>query len=277
MTNPFPTRRSSDLAAHGHLAAVGVAFLRAAAVVRELRSRGRFRTMAEPNLLELLDIVALGTVADVVALKGLNRAFVAQGLKVMANRRNVGLAALMDAALLTKPPSATDLGFALGPRINAGGRVGKSDLGVRLLTTDDPEEAAAIAEELNRLNEERRALETLVLEQAEAAAVRTGNASVAVVSGIGWHPGVIGIGAGRLKERLNKPAIVIGLDEAGVGKGSGRSISGVDLGAAVIAARESGLLSAGGGHAMAAGLTVEEGRIAELSGFLEDKIGRAHV
>src|SRR3546814_842829 len=220
---------------------------------RELRSRGRFRTMAEPNLLELLDIVALGTVADVVALKGLNRAFVAQGLKVMANRRNVGLAALMDAARLTKPPSATDLGFALGPRINAGGRVGKSDLGVRLLTTDDPEEAAAIAEELNRLNEERRALETLVLEQAEAAAVRTGNASVAVVSGIGWHPGVIGIVAGRLKERLNKPAIVIGLDEAGVGKGSGRSISVVDLGAGVIAARESGLLSAGGGHAMAAG------------------------
>ncbi|API57969.1 single-stranded-DNA-specific exonuclease RecJ [Tardibacter chloracetimidivorans] len=265
----------TDGAAHGHLAAVGVAFLLAAAVVRELRSRGRFRTMAEPNLLEWLDIVALGTVADVVALKGLNRAFVAQGLKVMANRRNVGLAALMDAARLTKPPSATDLGFALGPRINAGGRVGKSDLGVRLLTTQDPEEAAAIAEELNRLNEERRALEALVLEQAEAAAVRTGNASVAVVSGAGWHPGVIGIVAGRLKERLNKPAIVIGLDEAGVGKGSGRSISGVDLGAAVIAARESGLLSAGGGHAMAAGLTVEEGRIAELSGFLEDRLAAA--
>src|SRR3546814_9319375 len=149
-----------------------------------MRGRGHFKAMAEPSLLDLLDIVALGTVADVVALKGLNRAFVAQGLKVMANRRNVGLAALMDAARLTKPPSATDLGFALGPRINAGGRVGKSDLGVRLLTTDDPEEAAAIAEELNRLNEELRALETLVLEQAEAAAVRTGNASVAVVSGI---------------------------------------------------------------------------------------------
>ncbi len=262
-------------AAHGHLAAVGVAFLLAAAIVRETRARGGFSVIAEPNLLELLDIVALGTVADVVALKGLNRAFVAQGLKVMANRRNIGLAALMDAARLTKPPGATDLGFALGPRINAGGRVGKSDLGVRLLTTEDPAEAADIAEELNRLNEERRALEALVLEQAEAATARTANASVAVVAGKGWHPGVIGIVAGRLKERLGKPAIVIGLDEAGIGKGSGRSISGVDLGAAVIAARESGLLVAGGGHAMAAGLTIAEGKVAAFSDFLEERLGGA--
>lgn len=267
-------------AAHGHLAAVGVAFLLSAAVVREMRTRGAFRTRAEPNLLELLDIVALGTVADVVALKGLNRAFVAQGLKVMANRRNTGLAALMDAARLTKPPSATDLGFALGPRINAGGRVGKSDLGVRLLTTEDPDEAALIAEELNRLNEERRALEALVLEQAEAAAAHTANASVSVVAGKGWHPGVIGIVAGRLKERLGKPAIVIGVDDAGVGKGSGRSIPGVDLGSAVIAARESGLVQAGGGHAMAAGLTVAEDKVPALADFLEGRlaegVARAH-
>ena len=259
-------------AAHGHLAAVGVAFLLSAAVVREMRTRGAFRTRAEPNLLELLDIVALGTVADVVALKGLNRAFVAQGLKVMANRRNTGLAALMDAARLTKPPSATDLGFALGPRINAGGRVGKSDLGVRLLTTEDPDEAALIAEELNRLNEERRALEALVLEQAEAAAAHTANASVSVVAGKCWHPGVIGIVAGRLKERLGKPAIVIGVDDAGVGKGSGRSIPGVDLGSAVIAARESGLVQAGGGHAMAAGLTVAEDKVPALADFLEGRL-----
>lgn len=262
-------------AAHGHLAAVGVAFLLAAAIVREMRQRGAFADRPAPNLLDLLDIVALGTVADVVALRGLNRAFVAQGLKVMANRHNIGLAALMDAARLSKPPSCTDLGFALGPRINAGGRVGKSDLGVRLLTTEDADEAAEIAQELNRLNEERRALEALVLEQAEQAAVRTANASVAVVAGKGWHPGVIGIVAGRLKERLNKPAIVIGVDDAGVGKGSGRSISGVDLGAAVIAARETGLLAAGGGHAMAAGLTVAEGNVGALSDFLEDRLAGA--
>lgn len=264
-----------DGAAHRHLAAVGVAFLLAAAVTRELRDRGRFKAMAEPNLLELLDIVALGTVADVVALKGLNRAFVTQGLKVMANRRNIGMAALMDAARLTRPPTATDLGFALGPRINAGGRVGKSDLGVRLLTTEDPDEAAVIAEELNRLNEERRALEALVLEQAEEAATRTANSGIAVVAGQGWHPGVIGIVAGRLKERLGKPAIVIGLDDMGMGKGSGRSIPGVDLGSAIIAARETGLLTAGGGHAMAAGLSVDAGKIGALSEFLEERLAAA--
>lgn len=262
---------------HGHLAAVGVAFLLSAAVVREMRRRGAFAARAEPSLLELLDIVALGTVADVVALKGLNRAFVSQGLKIMANRRNVGLAALIDAARLTRAPTCTDLGFALGPRINAGGRVGKSDLGVRLLTTEDPDEAAAIAAELDRLNEERRALEALVLEQADAAAARTGNASVAVVSGRGWHPGVIGIVAGRLKERLGKPAIVIGTDEAGIGKGSGRSITGVDLGSAIIAARETGLLQAGGGHAMAAGLTVAEDKIAALADFLDERLAAAVV
>jgi single-stranded-DNA-specific exonuclease len=259
-------------AAHGHLAAVGVAFLLGAALLRTLRARGWFASRAEPKLIELLDIVALGTVADVAALRGLNRAFVAQGLKVMAGRRNIGLAALIEASRLSKAPSCTDLGFALGPRINAGGRVGKSDLGVRLLTTEDPEEARAIAAELDRLNEERRAIEAAVQEQAEAAAIGQGNRAVALVAGRGWHPGVIGIVAGRLKERLGRPAIVIALDDQGVGKGSGRSIGGVDLGAAVMAAKDMGLLVAGGGHAMAAGLTVDAARVDALADFLDERL-----
>ena len=257
-------------AAHGHLAAVGVAFLLGAALIRTLRSRGHFAGRPEPKLLDLLDIVALGTVADVAALRGLNRAFVAQGLKVMAQRRNIGLSALLDAARLTRAPTATDLGFALGPRINAGGRVGKSDLGVRLLTTDDPEEARVIAAELDRLNEERRSIEGDV--QAAAEAMAHPRRAVTIVAGQGWHPGVIGIVAGRLKEKFGKPAIVIALDEHGVGKGSGRSVSGVDLGQAVLAAKEAGLLVAGGGHAMAAGLTIAEGEIAAFSDFLEARL-----
>ncbi len=255
--------------AHGHLAAVGVAWLLGAALVRVLRGRGFFAGRAEPKLLDLLDIVALGTVADVAALKGLNRAFVAQGLKVMAQRRNVGMNALIEASRLTRAPTATDLGFALGPRINAGGRVGKSDLGVRLLTTEDADEARMIAEELNRLNEERRAIEGEVQQSAEAIEV---SGAVAVVAARGWHPGVIGIVAGRLKEKLGRPAIVIAIGEDGIGKGSGRSISGVDLGAAILSAKEAGLLIAGGGHAMAAGVTVAEGMIAEFAAFLETKL-----
>lgn len=259
-------------AAHGHLAAVGVAFLLGAALIRALRARGHFAARAEPRLLDLLDLVALGTVADVAALKGLNRAFVAQGLKVMAQRRNVGLDALLTAARLTGAPTCTDLGFALGPRINAGGRVGKSDLGVRLLTTEDPAEAQAIASELDRLNEERRAIEAMVQDAAEALALAQGNRAVIVVAGHGWHPGVIGIVAGRLKEKFARPALVIALDDAGIGKGSGRSIPGVDLGGAVLAAKEAGLLVAGGGHAMAAGLTVDADRIEALADFLEARL-----
>ncbi len=262
-------------AAHGHLAAVGVAFLLAAALLRTLRARGFFADRAEPRLLDLLDIVALGTVADVAQLKGLNRAFVAQGLKVMAQRRNIGLAALIEAARLTRAPTASDLGFALGPRINAGGRVGRSDLGVRLLTTRDPEEARRIAAELDRLNEERRAIEALVQEAAEAQCAARANRAVAVVAGSGWHAGVIGIVAGRLKEKFGRPAIVIALDEDGVGKGSGRSIPGVDLGAAVLAAKDSGLLAAGGGHAMAAGLTVAADGIEAFADFLEERLSEA--
>jgi len=262
----------TDGAAHGHLAAVGVAFLLGAALIRVLRARGFFTDRPEPRLLDLLDIVALGTVADVAQLRGLNRAFVAQGLKVMAQRRNIGLNALISASRLTRAPTATDLGFALGPRINAGGRVGKSDLGVRLLTTRDPQEAAAIAAELDGLNEERRAIEAMVQDAADALAAVAADRAVLVVAGRNWHAGVIGIVAGRLKEKYGRPAIVIALDEHGVGKGSGRSIAGVDLGAAVLFAKDSDLLAAGGGHAMAAGLTIAEDQIAAFAEFLEARL-----
>jgi single-stranded-DNA-specific exonuclease len=272
LVNPNRLDELGEAAAHGHLAAVGVAFLLAAALVRTLRARGFFGDRAEPKLMDLLDIVALGTVADVASLRGLNRAFVAQGLKVMAQGRNIGLNALLVASRLKRAPICSDLGFTLGPRINAGGRVGKSDLGVRLLTTDDVQEAQDIAEELDRLNDERRAIESGVQAEAETAAVGQGNRAVAVVSGQGWHPGVIGIVAGRLKEKFGKPAIVIALDAHGVGKGSGRSVSGVDLGAAVLAAKENGLLVAGGGHAMAAGLTVAVDKIDAFTDFIEDRL-----
>jgi len=272
LINPNRLDESDDGAAHGHLAAVGMAFLLGVALVRELRSRGFFEALAEPKIIDLLDLVALGTVADVARLKSLNRAFVTQGLKVMAARQNIGLAALAEAARLVKPPSCRDLGFALGPRINAGGRVGKSDLGVRLLTCTDPDEARTIAAELDRLNEERRAIEMLVCEQAEEQAAKLNGAPVLTVMGAGWHPGVIGIVAGRIKERFGRPAIVIAETEDGTGKGSGRSISGVDLGAAVLAAKDSGLLVAGGGHAMAAGLTLAPGGLEPFRDFISERL-----
>jgi single-stranded-DNA-specific exonuclease len=275
LVNPNRLDEAGDAAAHGHLAAVGVAFLLGAALVRTLRRRGAFAARPEPRLVDLLDLVALGTVADVASLRGLNRAFVAQGLKVLASGRNIGLAALLSAARVERRPTATELGFALGPRINAGGRVGRSDLGVRLLTTEDPAEAAEIAAELDRLNQERRGIEAVVLAEAEDAARRQGNRAVAVVAAEGWHPGVIGIVAGRLKESLGRPAVVIALDGNGLGKGSGRSIAGVDLGAAVLAARDMGLLVAGGGHAMAAGLTVEADRLDRLADFLDERLAGA--
>lgn len=273
MVNPNRLDESDDAAAHGHLAAVGVAFILAVAVVRTLRERGYFTTRAEPDLFSLLDLVALGTVADVAAIRGLNRAFVAQGLKVMARRQNTGLSALIDASRLNRSPVCSDCGFALGPRINAGGRVGESTLGVRLLTTEDAEEARAIAEQLSQLNEERRAIEAAVQEAAEAQVASQQDRAVQLVAGNGWHPGVIGIVAGRIKEKTGKPTIVIALDpETGQGKGSGRSIAGVDLGAAIIGAREAGLLLAGGGHAMAAGLTVAEDRIEAFADWLDERL-----
>jgi len=275
LVNPNRLDESDLAAAHGHLAAVGVAFLLAIALVRTLRARGFFDGRKEPDLISLLDLVALGTVADVAALHGLNRAFVAQGLKVLARRERIGMAALMDASRLNRVPVASDLGFALGPRINAGGRIGESTLGVRLLTTRDPEEAQAIAAQLSQLNEDRRAIEAIVQEQAEEQLSGQHNMSVNVLAGAGWHPGVIGIVAGRIKEKTGRPAIVIALDTTdGTGKGSGRSVSGVDLGAAIIAAREAGLLVAGGGHAMAAGLTIAEDKLAAFTEFLDQRLSR---
>ena len=275
LVNPNRLDESEIGGAHGHLAAVGVAFLLAIATVRCLRAQGFFAGRAEPDLFSLLDLVALGTVADVAALHGLNRALVAQGLKVMARREGVGMAALIDASRLSRAPTCSDLGFALGPRINAGGRVGESTLGVRLLTTADPDEARAIAAQLSTLNDERRAIEQAVQEAAEAQIDAQHNRAVVVVAGSGWHPGVIGIVAGRIKEKTGKPALVIALDadEHGYGKGSGRSIAGVDLGAAIIAARAAGLLVAGGGHAMAAGLTVEAGQLPALADWLDARLG----
>ena len=275
MINPNRLDESEEGRAHGHLAAVGMAFLLGVALLRELRTRGHFvGDRVEPGIIDLLDIVALGTVADVARLQTLNRAFVTQGLKVMAGRKNIGLNALAEAARLVKSPTCRDLGFALGPRINAGGRVGKSDLGVRLLTTTDPEEARTIAAELDRLNEERRAIEMLVTEQASEQAESQADEPLVMVSGRGWHPGVIGIVASRLKERFRRPAIVIAEDDDGIGKGSGRSISGVDLGSAILAAKDHGLLIAGGGHAMAAGLTIPAGGIEPLRAFLHERLAK---
>ncbi len=273
LVNPNRLDENDLAASHGHLAAVGVAFLLAIGVVRTLRERDYFAGCAEPNLMALLDLVALGTVADVAAIRGLNRAFVAQGLKVMGKRANVGMAALIDASRLKAAPKCSDCGFALGPRINAGGRVGEATLGVRLLTTEDPEEAREIAAQLSQLNEERRAIEAAVQEEAEAQLATQHNRAVICVAAKGWHPGVIGIVAGRIKEKTGKPSLVVALDPvSGQGKGSGRSIAGVDLGAAIIAAREAGLLVAGGGHAMAAGLTVEGHNLDALAEWLDEKL-----
>lgn len=273
LVNPNRLDEEDLAAAHGHLAAVGVAFLLAIAVVRTLRAQGYFESRKEPDLLALLDLVALGTVADVAALHGLNRAFVAQGLKVMARRDNTGMSALIDASRLKRAPACSDLGFALGPRINAGGRVGESTLGVRLLTTEDSDEARSIAAQLSALNEERRAIEAAVQEAAEEQLAAQHNRAVHLLAGEGWHPGVIGIVAGRIKEKTGKPSLVIALDKAeGQGKGSGRSIAGVDLGAAIIRARNEGLLVAGGGHAMAAGLTVASDKVEALAEWLDTEL-----
>ena len=223
---------------------------------RALREAGWYKSnnLTEPDLLSLLDLVALGTVCDVVPLAGLNRALVAQGLKVMARRANAGLTALCDVARVEARPDTFHAGFLLGPRVNAGGRVGEAGLGARLLSSDDPAEAKQIALQLDAYNEERRAIEVAVLDRALAQVEDAGQdkRGLVVAAGEGWHPGVIGIVAGRLKERWGRPALVIALDK-GIGKGSARSIPGVDIGAAVIAARQSGLLMSGGGHAMAAG------------------------
>jgi single-stranded-DNA-specific exonuclease len=258
----------------GHLAAVGVVFLLAVALNRTLREAGWFGPLrAEPDLMGLLDLVALGTVCDVVPLKGVNRALVTQGLKIMARRTNPGLAALADVAQLTEKPNAWHVGFLLGPRINAGGRVGAADLGTRLLSTDDPIEAAQIARKLNELNKDRQEIEAGVLYSAIEQVESTADAESPLLFAFGdnWHPGVIGIVAGRLKERYARPACVAAI-ENGIAKGSGRSINGVDLGSAIIAARQAGILLNGGGHAMAAGFTVAADRLPELAHFLAERL-----
>ena len=271
--------RLDDLSGLGHLAAVGIVFLTVVAVNRVLRTRG-FWTEArpEPDLLGWLDIVALGTVADVVPLKGLNRAFVAKGLLALRRRDNVGLTALMDVARLTGPPEPFHLGFLLGPRINAGGRIGRADFGSLLLRTDDPIEAGRIAAELDRLNGERRAMEVAMLEEAQAEAQAAlgieEKGAVVVTAAANWHPGVVGLLAARLKERFNRPAFAIALEPGGTGTGSGRSILGVDLGKTVRRAVTEGLLLKGGGHAMAAGHHGEAWRACRIPRLSRKRIGR---
>ena len=266
--------RLDETSPHGQLAAVGVTFLLIVALNRALRDAYWFgEGHPEPDLRAWLDMVALGTVCDVVPLTGVNRALVAQGLKVLARRGNVGLAALADVAGIDERPGAYHAGFILGPRVNAGGRVGEAGLGVRLLTTDDAVEARAIAERLDGYNRDRQRIEAEVLEHATEMAEARAEDPVVVVAAEGWHPGVIGIVAGRLRERFDKPACVVALG-GGIGKGSGRSVRGVALGAAVIAAHQSGLLVNGGGHEMAAGFTVEEDKVDALRTFLADHVLR---
>ncbi len=271
-----PNRRD-DLSGLGHLAAVGLTFMTIVAVNRVLRRRGFWTAeRPEPDLLAMLDDVALGTVADVVPLIGLNRAFVAKGLIALRRRERVGHVSLMDVARLSGPPEAWHLGFLLGPRINAGGRIGRADLGVRLLIENDPIEAAKIAAELDRLNRERQAIEQDTLAQAEAEAIAAlgveEKGAVVVTAAEGWHPGVVGLVAARLKEKFGRPAFAIALEPGGVGTGSGRSIVGVDIGRAVRRAVAEGLLIKGGGHAMAAGVTLRKGALASLRAFLESTL-----
>ncbi|ESQ77049.1 single-stranded-DNA-specific exonuclease RecJ [Asticcacaulis sp. YBE204] len=274
----------------GNLAAAGVVFVVMAALNREAEKRGLFTDRPKPDLTKWLDLSALGAICDVTALTGFNRALATQGLKVMSRLENKGIKALMKVAGLNasetnKAPGLMSVfhsGFVLGPRINAGGRIGRADLGVRLLSTESDDEALHVAQELDDLNKTRRDVEAAVQEEALALAAAKGLPSVddhvVIVAREDWHPGVIGIVAGRLRERWHKPVIVIGIDPvSGIGKGSGRSQAGINLGQAVSAAYEAGILMSGGGHAMAAGLSVESERIAELQTFLNDFIGKATV
>ncbi|WP_036022954.1 single-stranded-DNA-specific exonuclease RecJ [Bradyrhizobium yuanmingense] len=276
LVNP---NRLDDLSGLGHLAAVGLVLVTLVAVNRELRQRGFWTSeMPEPDLLGMLHHVALGTVADVAPLIGLNRAFVAKGLIAMRRRDHVGHTALMDVARLNGPPEAWHLGFMLGPRVNAGGRIGRADLGVRLLLEGDSVEAARIAAELDRLNSERRVIEQAAEAQAEAEALASigleDKLAVIVTASEGWHPGVVGLVASRLKEKFSRPAFAIALEPGGIGTGSGRSIAGVDLGKAVRQAVADGILLKGGGHAMAAGVTLRKEKLAEFRAYLETALAR---
>ena len=267
----------------GNLAAAGVVFVLLAALNREGRRRGLFAERPEPDIRQWLDLAALGAICDVTGLTGFNRALTGLGLKVMSEWRNPGLRALLAAAGAEQGPAKSNhAGFILGPRINAGGRIGRSDLGARLLSTDDPAEAESLAAELDALNLSRRDVERAVTDAAvrlvEATGVHADDTAVVVVAGENWHPGVVGIVAGRLRERWRKPVIVIGVDPVtGLGKGSGRSQPGMNLGRAIQAAWESGILMAGGGHAMAAGLTMDSARVAELTAFLNERLASERV
>jgi single-stranded-DNA-specific exonuclease len=270
LVNP---NRQDDLSGQGYLCAAGVAFVVLVAVNRELRRRGAFQGRREPDLLAMLDLVALGTVADVVPLKGLNRAFVVKGLQVSRARGNPGLAALGAVARLSGPMTPYHLGFMIGPRINAGGRIGNAALGARLLATDDPAEAERIAVQLDTLNKERQAIEAVMLAEAEAGVEAGGDPGpVIVTASADWHPGIVGLIASRLKEKWRRPAFAISFDRGAQGTGSGRSVAGVDLGAAVRAAVDNGILVKGGGHAMAAGLTIDKGRLEDLRAFLGERL-----
>jgi single-stranded-DNA-specific exonuclease len=267
--------RLDETSPHGVMAAVGVVFLLVVGLNRALRQAGWYAARAEPDLLQWLDLVALGTVCDVVPLSGINRALVAQGVKVLRRRRNPGIAALADVARIGERLDAYQLGFVLGPRVNAGGRVGECDLGARLLSTNDPDVARALAARLDALNAERREIEARVLAQAIDQVEReTAPGPLIFVAGEGWHPGVIGIVASRLKERYGRPACVVATAD-GIGKGSGRSVAGLGLGAAVLAARQEGLLLDGGGHAMAAGFTVALDRLNAARDFLAARAAAA--
>ncbi len=269
--------RLDESKTYSNLAAVGVTYLFCIALNRMLRQQEYFKNASfqEPSLLELLDLVALGTVADVVPLTGLNRVFVTQGLEVMAQRKNAGITALLDVAHLQEKPQAWHLGFALGPRVNAGGRVGQSDLGTRLLTCENNAEAHSLAAELDRLNLDRRELEKSMVDEAifEAQKQVEHGQRIVIIAHQQWHPGVIGIVASRVKDRFNLPTIVIGCHD-GTWIGSGRSVHAIDLGAAVISAKNADLLIKGGGHKMAAGLTIDPAQLAAFHAFMNDRIAQ---
>lgn len=268
--------RLDDTSGLSLLCAAAVAFLTAVATVRALRRQGCFAQRSEPDLFGLLDLVALATVCDVMPLVGVNRALVCQGLKVMARRARPGVAALLDVAQTRSLPTAFTCGFGLGPRINAAGRISEAGLGLRLLLTQDPLEAATLAAVLDDVNRQRQEVEAAMLDAAFHAAeeqAALGHATL-LVSGADWHPGVVGIVAGRIKERFNRPACVAGIAGA-LAKGSGRSVAGIDLGAAVIAARQTGLLATGGGHPMAAGFSLSAERLTAFHAFLDERLAAA--
>jgi single-stranded-DNA-specific exonuclease len=268
--------RLDDVSGLRTLCAAGVAFMAAVATLRVLRRAGHFGSTPEPDLKTLLDLVALATVCDVMPLAGLNRALVTGGLRIMGARARPGIAALLDVAAVKAAPSAMTCGFALGPRINAGGRISEADLGLRLLLSEDPLEARLLAERLDAVNRQRQTVEAHVLERAmaEAADQLAAGSPVLSVCGQGWHPGVVGIVAGRIKEKFNRPACVGGVAD-GLVKGSGRSVAGIDLGAAVSAARQAGILLTGGGHPAAAGFSLAAERQADFHDFLCDRLAAA--